>query len=119
MDNSKGNFKEFIEAINIVKNKFLNHLKQKKSSIQIYTHLDADGLSAGAILGKALFRENIPFHITVLRQLEKQEIVKISKNVKNFSDFIFFKDCLIKNGMRMFICPYGNFKFYTHGIRAI
>jgi len=92
MSNSKDNFKEFIETINIVKNKFLNHLKEKKSSIHIYTHLDADGLSAGAILGKALFRENIPFQITVLRQLEKEEIEKISKNINNLNVFLFFTD---------------------------
>ncbi|MFX1417708.1 MAG: DHHA1 domain-containing protein [Promethearchaeota archaeon] len=92
MDTSKDKFKEFIEAINVVKNKFLSHLKEKNSSIHIYTHLDADGLSAGAIIGKALLRENIPFQITVLRQLEKEEIEKILKNIKNFSNFIFFTD---------------------------
>ncbi|MCK4780808.1 MAG: DHH family phosphoesterase, partial [Candidatus Lokiarchaeota archaeon] len=76
----------------IIKNNFLNSLKEKNSSIHIYTHLDADGLSSGAILGKALFRENIPFQITVLRQLEKEEIVKISENVKKFKNFLIFSD---------------------------
>jgi len=46
-----------------------------------YTHIDADGLSSGAILGKALYRAKIPFQITILRQLEKEEIVK---NCKEF-----------------------------------
>ncbi|NVM34174.1 MAG: DHH family phosphoesterase [Candidatus Lokiarchaeota archaeon] len=90
------NFKERMEtlfgAIEIVKNNFLNSLKEKNSSIHIYTHLDADGLSSGAILGKALFRENIPFQITVLRQLEKEEITKISENIKEFKNFLFFSD---------------------------
>ncbi len=92
MNDFKENIKEFIEAIEIIKNNFLNSLKEKNSSIHIYTHLDADGLSSGAILGKALFRENIPFQITVLRQLEKEEIVKISENVKKFKNFLIFSD---------------------------
>ena len=92
MNDFKEKIKEFIEAIEIIKNNFLNSLKEKNSSIHIYTHLDADGLSSGAILGKALFRENIPFQITVLRQLEKEEIVKISENVKKFKNFLIFSD---------------------------
>ncbi len=92
MTDFKENIKEFIEAIEIIKNNFFNSLKEKNSSIQIYTHLDADGLSSGAILGKALFRENIPFQITVLRQLEKEEIVKISENTKKFKNFLIFSD---------------------------
>ncbi len=92
MNDFKEKIKEFIEAIEIIKNNFLNSLKEKNSSIHIYTHLDADGLSSGAILGKALFRENIPFQITVLRQLEKEEITKISENTKKFKNFLIFSD---------------------------
>ena len=58
-------------------NWFIDQLQKTKSTVHIYTHLDADGLSAGAILGKALYREKIPFQITVLRQLEREEITKI------------------------------------------
>jgi len=92
MNDFKEKIKEFIEAIEIIKNNLLNSLKEKNSSIHIYTHLDADGLSSGAILGKALFRENIPFQITVLRQLEKEEIAKISENIKKFKNFLIFSD---------------------------
>jgi len=88
----KEKIKEFNDAIETIKNKFLNGVKIQKSSIQIYTHLDADGLSSGAILGKALFRINIPFQITVLRQLEKEEIAKISENAKKFNNFLIFSD---------------------------
>lgn len=115
MNNSKDKSDKLNEAIKIAKNNFLNHLKENKSSIHIYTHLDADGLSAGAILGKALFRESIPFQITVLRQLDKEEIAKISDNTKESNDFIIFtdygsgqflelqKELILKNNFNSFI----------------
>ncbi|MFX1364255.1 MAG: DHHA1 domain-containing protein [Promethearchaeota archaeon] len=82
----------FNDAIEIVKHNFINNIKDNHSSIHIYTHLDADGLSSGAILGKALYREEIPFQITVLRQLEREEILKISKNIREFKKFLIFSD---------------------------
>ena len=75
-----------------IRNDFLRHLKENNSIVRIYTHLDADGLSSGAILGKSFLREEIPFQITTLRQLEKEEIVKISKNITNNESFIIFSD---------------------------
>lgn len=92
MNNLKNNFEKFYEAIETVKNNFLRCVNDLSPSIQIYTHLDADGLSSGAILGKALIRENLPFQINVLKQLEKEVIVKISKNVNDFNKFLFFTD---------------------------
>ena len=62
--------------LDTLKDYFLENIKEINGPIQIYTHLDSDGLSAGAILGKALFRKDIPFKITVLKQLEREEIVK-------------------------------------------
>ena len=75
-----------------IRDDFLRHLKENNSIVRIYTHLDADGLSSGAILGKSFLREEIPFQITTLRQLEKEEIVKISKNITNNESFIIFSD---------------------------
>ncbi|MFX1328162.1 MAG: DHH family phosphoesterase [Promethearchaeota archaeon] len=92
MNDSQEKLDQLIKAINIVKNNFLNFISQKRSSIHIYTHLDADGLSAGAILGKCFYRENIPFQITVLRQLEKEEILKISKQINEIDKFLIFSD---------------------------
>jgi len=34
---------------------FQDHLKESEAAVQIYTHLDADGLTSGAIIGKALY----------------------------------------------------------------
>jgi len=74
------------------KNWFIAQVQKLKSTVHIYTHLDADGLSAGAVLGKALYREHIPFQITVLRQLEREEIIKIAKNSKDSKKFLIFSD---------------------------
>ncbi len=74
------------------KNWFIDHLQKLESTVHVYTHLDADGLSAGAILGKALYREKIPFQITVLRQLEREEIDKIAENSKGSKTFLIFAD---------------------------
>ena len=71
---------------------FLEHVKELKSPIQIFTHIDSDGITSGAILGKALYRENLPFQITVLKQLEKEEIVKLIKKASAYENFIIFSD---------------------------
>ncbi|MFW9824690.1 MAG: DHH family phosphoesterase [Candidatus Thorarchaeota archaeon] len=85
-----------LESLNFdlkrIVNSFLHHNKDIKTPIQIYTHLDADGLSSGAIIGKVLYRENIPFQITVLRQLEKKEIELISEKVEDHLNFLIFSD---------------------------
>lgn len=78
--------------LNETKKWFLNRLQELKTSVHIYTHLDADGLSSGAILGKALYRENIPFQISVLRQLEREEIVKIVSETQGTNGFLIFSD---------------------------
>ncbi|MFX1340930.1 MAG: DHH family phosphoesterase [Promethearchaeota archaeon] len=90
MNNIIDNFEVFIQDIHNVKEYFLKHFKKNNSAIHIYTHLDSDGLAAGAILGKALFRENIPFQITILRQLEKEEILKIAES--EYNNFLIFSD---------------------------
>jgi single-stranded-DNA-specific exonuclease len=71
---------------------FYDHIKNNESAIHIFTHLDSDGLSSGAILGKTLYREKIPFQITVLKQLEKEEIDKIAKQVEEYHNFLIFSD---------------------------
>ncbi|MHA2283614.1 MAG: DHHA1 domain-containing protein [Promethearchaeota archaeon] len=78
--------------LNKTKKWFLAKIQELKNSIHIYTHLDADGLSSGAILGKALYRENIPFQISVLRQLEREEITKIANLTQDTDTFMIFSD---------------------------
>ncbi len=92
MIKSKEKLEKLNENLEIIKNNFLDHIKENNSSVHVYTHIDADGLSSGAIIGKSLFRENIPFQITTLRQLEREEIIKISKNVKENENYLIFSD---------------------------
>lgn len=92
MIKSKEKLEKLNENLEIIKNNFLDQIKENNSSVHVYTHIDADGLSSGAIIGKSLFRENIPFQITTLRQLEREEIIKISKNVKENENYLIFSD---------------------------
>ena len=83
---------EILSGMEKCKQYFISNLIQLESPVQIYTHIDTDGIASGAILGKALYRENLPFQITVLRQLEREEIISIFKNVKQYNNFIIFSD---------------------------
>ncbi|MFX0041640.1 MAG: DHH family phosphoesterase [Candidatus Hodarchaeota archaeon] len=78
--------------LNKVKQYFYEQIKELESSIRIYTHLDADGLSSGAILGKTFYRERIPYQIIVLKQLEREEISKISDQVESYNNLLIFSD---------------------------
>ncbi|MBY8989832.1 MAG: DHH family phosphoesterase [Candidatus Lokiarchaeota archaeon] len=92
MDKNKEKLTKLLDDLNKAKIYFFDKIKTMDSPINIYTHLDADGLSSGAILGKALYREKIPFQISVLRQLEKEEITKISEKVEKYKNFLIFSD---------------------------
>ena len=64
-----------------------------RQMVKIYSHVDADGLAAGAILAKTLTRAHIPHQIRVLRQLEAVFIDQIAQEYARspflciFSDF--------------------------------
>ncbi|MFW9949878.1 MAG: DHHA1 domain-containing protein [Candidatus Thorarchaeota archaeon] len=91
MSKADNNLKLLNTDLNVTKEWFLGRIQESNNAIHIYTHLDADGLSSGAILGKALYRENIPFQISVLRQLEREEISKIAQT-KETKGFLIFSD---------------------------
>ena len=82
MDKNKEKLTNLLDDLKKAISYFFDKIKTMDAPVNIYTHLDADGLSSGAILGKALYRERIPFQITAIRQLEKEEITKISKKVQ-------------------------------------
>ena len=92
MNNKTKNLELLNSDLKKTKNWFMENLQKLESTVHIYTHLDADGLSAGAILGKALYRGKIPFQITVLKQLEREEIIKIAENSNDSKKFLFFAD---------------------------
>ena len=91
MGNSES-FEELFRALKDAKDYFFNSLNQSNLVVHIYTHLDADGLSAGAIMGKALYRELIPFQVRILKQLEKEEISKIKEKLKKDEIFVILTD---------------------------
>ncbi|TFF90219.1 MAG: DHH family phosphoesterase [Promethearchaeota archaeon] len=92
MTNIKEKARLLMADLEKTKEYFLQNYRKTKAPVSIYTHLDADGLSSGAILGKALYKERIPFQITVLKQLELSEIKKIVKQVQNYQNFLIFSD---------------------------
>ena len=92
MDKNKEKLTKLLHDLKNAITYFFDKIKTMDAPVNIYTHLDADGLSSGAILGKALYREKIPFQITVLRQLEKEEITKISEKVEKYKNFVIFSD---------------------------
>ncbi len=73
-------------------NYFKEQVKKFNFPVRIFTHYDADGLSSGAILSKALYRQEIPYHLTVLKQLDKQNIAEISKYIEKSNNFVIFSD---------------------------
>lgn len=62
-------------------------MKEKK--VKIISHYDADGLSAAAIMVKALMREGSNFELRIIKQLTDKEIEKLDVNE---SDFLIFLD---------------------------
>jgi len=58
------------------------------NDVHIVTHIDADGISAGAIAKKALYREGIESSIQFVRQLDSKTI----EEIKNIGKFTWFTD---------------------------
>jgi single-stranded-DNA-specific exonuclease len=59
------------------------------SSIRVFSHHDADGISAASILAKALFREGKEFHLSIVSGITDEVMEKIEKER---DDFIIFLD---------------------------
>jgi len=69
-------------------------LVAKHEFVRIYTHHDADGISAGAILAKSLLRAGKAFHITFLKGLnepfeyERGELLVFADMGSGYADLI-------------------------------
>jgi single-stranded-DNA-specific exonuclease len=83
---------ELFIALKEAKDHFCNSLSHSNLVVHVYTHLDADGLSSGAIIGKALYREQIPFQIRILKQLEKEQIIGIKEKLELDEQFVILTD---------------------------
>lgn len=66
------------EAIKKAVQNFLEKSKNKK--IKIISHHDTDGITAAAIMSKALKRLDLEFSIKIVKQLEKETIESLPKN---------------------------------------
>jgi len=89
-------FKEHIE-INAEKFKEIS----KKETIRLVSHLDADGISASAILIKMLNSDSRKYSISVVQQLDKKVLEEISKEPY---DYFIFSD--LGSGQLGFIKKY-------------
>lgn len=83
---------EFKAQINSCTDFFRDQIRQFNYPVRVYTHYDADGLCSGAILAKALFREKIPYHLSVLKQLDKSIIYNIASTNEKSNNFTMFSD---------------------------
>jgi RecJ-like exonuclease len=83
-------------------------------SVQIYSHHDTDGLTAGSIIAQALDREEIGFQVTILKQLEEQYFDKIRENHRD-GKFLIFTD-FGSGQLNLFneYLPNGNFIILDH-----
>jgi len=76
------------EMINAIK-KAAAHFKNLSGEIQIVTHHDTDGITSGAILVKALQREDRKFKTSILKHLDKSSVDGL---IKQNSQIIFLLD---------------------------
>ena len=67
----------------------VTEFKSTTGSVRILTHHDTGGITSGAIIAKAIQREDRGFRISVLKQVDR-ELVSTLKSEKN--DIIFFLD---------------------------
>ncbi len=58
--------------------KVIHETMQKDGVIHIYSHLDADGIAAAGIMGKALIRLGAKFKIRITQQLDEKIIASIA-----------------------------------------
>ena len=70
-------YKEFKEAIAKAAERFKSF--DPKQTIRVISHLDADGISACAILIHLLNKENRKYSISIIPQLTKEKLIEFSK----------------------------------------
>ncbi|MBW2965917.1 DHH family phosphoesterase [Candidatus Woesearchaeota archaeon] len=78
-------YKQFYKSIEKAVEKFKSF--DKNETIRLVSHLDADGISACAILIHILTEENRKYSISIVQQLDKTKLMELSK--EPYSYFIF------------------------------
>jgi len=77
---------QYENFINILKNaviKFKEIIKDAKN-IKVISHLDADGITAGALIVNALNNENIDYNLEIVPQLTDDKLEELSKETHDF-----------------------------------
>ena len=80
--------KEFLDLIKYAADIIRKHILEG-SVFHVYSHLDADGLSAAGIIGAALARQNATFRIRILPWLDREIVDKCATDK---ADLIIFSD---------------------------
>ena len=80
---SQDNHKSFFSSISKVAEIIIEEVENNQRFL-IASHFDADGISAAAILSKALVRENASIHVKILEKLNEEVIDELSRTNANF-----------------------------------
>ena len=91
----ENNYEEFYSAIRNAAERFKKW--EKSETIQIISHLDADGISSCAILTKTLNEENRKYTITILPQLNRDKIKEIAEKEYRYIIFADFGSGQVKD----------------------
>ena len=83
----KENKQQFYQYIEKAKQWFFDAIKKSKKPIRIISHFDADGITSAAILIKTLDRLNIEYVVSIVEQLDAENIKTFSE--QDFDVFIF------------------------------
>ena len=78
--------KDFFESCKIAAEEILNYVK-KEEFIPIFSHNDPDGVAAGSILAKAVYRLGGNFLLRIIERLDEVTINEIEKIHSNFYVF--------------------------------
>jgi RecJ-like exonuclease len=89
MDENQSEIKEFIDLTKQAAKKILETV-QKDGFVHVFSHLDADGISAAGIIGKMLFRLGAKFRLRVTQWVDEkiiEEIIVDKPQLVIFTDF--------------------------------
>ncbi|MBW2981844.1 DHH family phosphoesterase [Candidatus Woesearchaeota archaeon] len=78
-------YEQFYKSIEKAVEKFKSF--DKNETIRLISHLDADGISACAILIHLLTQENRKYSISIVQQLDREKLLELSR--ESYSYFIF------------------------------
>jgi len=82
-----GNTTSFLEACHNIGKELLK--SDNSRPFYVFSHFDADGLTAAAIIAKTLSREGLNFHLRIFERLEYDSLNDLRKSIPKGSTIIF------------------------------